>query len=390
MAEPFRNLLNPALVGAAAHHLKRIHRSFDAAGFERAATRGLDDIPMKARALQIADALQAHLPDDFDAACGVIEQALAPAPAPEDERLDTLSTGEKGLAGWIVWPLGEVVARGGAAAPERALQALHALTQRHTAEWALRPVLQAHTDLTLATLQRWTTDPSVHVRRLVSEGSRPRLPWGEVLRFLIEDPSPTAPLLEALQDDRSAYVRRSVANHLNDVARDHPGRLVGWLQRHLPGASDDRRALLRHASRGRIKAGDAAVLAAWGTHQPFEGEVAWSVSPSHVVLGGTLTWSAVLRSRAAAPQKLEVDVVMHHVKASGATSPKVFKGWRLTLDPGQRVELSRAHPLREITTRRYHPGRHAVTLQVNGHAVAEAAFDLSLPPASPGPANADR
>ena len=123
--------------------------------------------------------------------------------------------------------------------PNAALAALHAITQRFTAEWALRPFVQQHPELTFATLQRWARDDSAHVRRLVSEGTRPRLPWGMQLKSLIADPSPTLPLLRVLQDDASDYVRRSVANHLNDIAKDHPDLVVGWLREHL--AASERR-----------------------------------------------------------------------------------------------------------------------------------------------------
>ena len=116
--------------------------------------------------------------------------------------------------------------------PKRALQALHAMTQRFSAEWAIRPFIEHHPDAHLRHAGRaGPRDPSAHVRRLVSEGSRPRLPWGLQLKALIADPSPTLPLLRALQDDPSEYVRRSVANHLNDIAKDHPGLVADWLER---------------------------------------------------------------------------------------------------------------------------------------------------------------
>ena len=168
------------------------------------------------------------------------------------------------------------------AEPERALHALHALTQRHTAEWAVRPFIVEHPKPVFATLSRWVSDPSVHVRRLVSEGSRPRLPWGLQLKSLVADPSPTLPLLRALQDDPSAYVRRSVANHLNDIAKDHPAVLLDWLHEHLPDAPAPRVALLKHACRSLIKAGDAQVLKAWGLGQAFRGDVRFDVQPRRV------------------------------------------------------------------------------------------------------------
>ena len=129
----------------------------------------------------------------------------------------------------------------------------------------------AHPERVYATLQRWTTDPSAHVRRLVSEGSRPRLPWGLQLKSLIADPSPTLPLLRALQDDDSEYVRRSVANHLNDIAKDHPDLVVQWLAEHLPGAPAARRRLLKHASRTLIKQGHPQAMKAWGLGQALRG-----------------------------------------------------------------------------------------------------------------------
>src|SRR5690606_37257126 len=122
-------------------------------------------------------------------------------------------------------------------------------------------------------------DASPHVRRLASEGSRPRLPWGLQLKRLIADPSPTLPLLEALLDDPSEYVRRSVANHLNDIAKDHPALVVEWVVRHLPGVSAERRALLKHASRTLIKKGDARMLKAWGLGRRYAGTTALSITP---------------------------------------------------------------------------------------------------------------
>ncbi len=377
MAEPFKNLINPKGVRAAAAHLTRTSPGFESARFVRMATAGLEALEMKARAMQIADALEATLPADFHAAATALEAALAP-PEPGESMAD-LQGLEQGLRGWILWPVGEYIARRGMAEPERALQALHALTQRFTAEWAIRPFIVQHPALSFNTLQHWANDGSHHVRRLVSEGSRPRLPWGMQLKSLIQDPSPTLPLLLALQDDSSAYVRRSVANHLNDIAKDHPALVARWLQEHLPGASEQRRALLRHASRTLIKDGNAAVLKAWGLGAAFKGSAALAVSPARVALGGEVVLTLKLSSNAARAQKLAVDYVVHHVKADGSTSPKVFKGWQLELPARGEVTLTKRHSLKPITTRRYHAGRHGVAVQVNGAVVAEALFTLSLP-----------
>jgi 3-methyladenine DNA glycosylase AlkC len=374
MGEPFKNLLNPTLVRASSAAMATAWSAFDRKHFERVALKDLDALEMKARAMQIADALEATLPPDFDAACSVIEAALAPPIA--SDGIASAREGE-GLAGWIVWPLGEFVARRGIRQPERALCALHALTQRLTAEWAIRPLIVAHPQLVFDTLLAWTRDPSPHVRRLASEGSRPRLPWGLQLKMLIADPSPTLPILEALLDDESAYVRRSVANHLNDIAKDHPQLVVDWVQRHLPAASTERRALLSHASRTLIKRGHAGMLPLWGVGSAFDGRCKLAVAPGRVEVGDNVTLTLSLRSTSKVSQALLIDYAVHHVKARGGTSAKVFKGWKLTLAAGESRMLVKRHSFKAVTTRHYHAGQHVFEVAINGARAASAAVDLS-------------
>jgi 3-methyladenine DNA glycosylase AlkC len=376
MTEAFKELLNKPLIDAMALHLKRVHPAFQAKAFVAQAAAGLTVLEMKDRAMQIATALQAHLPPDFHAAAAVIESALMPTQAGEE--LSTLRTNAQGLAGWVVWPLGEFVARQGLAHPVRALTCLRELTQRFSAEFAIRPFIVEHPALVFKTLAQWAQDPNPHVRRLASEGSRPRLPWGLQLKALIADPGPTLPLLRKLQDDTSPYVRRSVANHLNDIAKDHPTVVAEWLEAHLPQASTERSALLRHASRSLIKAGDARVLKAWGLGQHFKGRALFSLKPARAQVGGELQLSLELQSASRQSQRLVVDYVVHHVKANGTSTPKVFKGWKLELGAGEQRLLEKKHSLAVITTRRYHAGEHGVTIQINGQPVAEAAFQLSL------------
>ncbi len=327
--------------------------------------------------MHVCAALEATLPADFGAAADMIEAALAPAEPDVD--MPQLHGLQQGLRGWILWPVGEYIARHGQATPERALQALHALTQRFTAEFAIRPFIVSHPDVVWPTLQRWCSDSSPQVRRLVSEGSRPRLPWGLRLKALVQDPSPTLPLLLALQDDPSDSVRRSVANHLNDIAKDHPAVVALWLQTHLPQAPAARRTMLRHASRTLIKQGDPEVLRAWGLGAAFCGQARLTLSAGRLLLGEDITLSLTLQSTSNQPQTLAIDYAVHHVRADGSTRPKVFKGWKLVLPPRGHTTLCKRHPVRPITTRRYYAGEHRVVVQANGQAVAEAVFSLHLP-----------
>jgi len=413
MAEPFKNLVNTALVDDIAHHLHRLWPGFDAATFRALAASGLDGLALKARVQHIAAALDACLPADLHQALDLLEASLGPAgdPLSQGDDLGQLRSSAQGLAGWAVWPLTELVVRRALAQPDkpanrlqarepgvlglmpsissslaytgidtaaaaRGLRALHAMTQRASAEFALRPFIVAHPELAQATLARWASDPSAHVRRLASEGSRPRLPWGLRLQALVADPSPSLPLLRRLQDDPSAYVRRSVANHLNDIAKDHPALVAQWLAEHLPGAPPARQALLRHASRTLVKQGDAAVLAAWGVAQAFAGQASWSLAPPALRIGDTLALSLALDSSADVPQRLVIDYAVHHVKADGRSSAKVFKGWVLTLAPGEKRLLQRRHSFKPVTTRQLRPGWHVLDLRINGAVLAQAGVML--------------
>ena len=377
--EPFKNLINAGTVQRAGQHLQRVWPAFDRPGFEHHAAHGLDALEFKARAMQLTEALQATLPADFGDAASVLEASLAP-PIPLDAQGEPAGLSEAqsdlGLSGWVVWSMGEFVARQGMADVPRALRCLHALTQRFSAEFAIRPFIQRHPESSLATIRTWVDDPSAHVRRLVSEGSRPRLPWGLRLQALVADPAPTLPLLLALQDDPSAYVRRSVANHLNDIAKDHPDLVAQWVREHLPTASPQRSALLRHASRGLVKQGHAPTLAAWGLGHGLNGDAVLALTATEAKVGGDIGLAVNLRSRSPRPQTLVIDYVVHHVRANGGTSPKVFKGWKLELAAHGEHALSKRHSLRPVTTRTLYPGRHRIEVQVNGQVCAGADFEL--------------
>jgi hypothetical protein len=154
--------------------------------------------------------------------------------------------------------------------------------------------------------------------------------------------------------------------------------LVQWLHEQLPNAPPPRRALLRHACRTLLKQGQPQVLKAWGLGRPLRGQARLALSPRRVALGQSLQLRVHIESSAARAQTLLIDYAVHHVKASGALVPKVFKGWRIELGAHESRALTKRHALREITTRRYHPGRHEVDLRINGRVLARASFELSL------------
>jgi 3-methyladenine DNA glycosylase AlkC len=371
MAEAFKNLIGPETVQAVSHHLRRVHPRFDQGGFEALALRGLDALEFKARAQHLAAALAAHLPTDFEACADVLVASLKRVEAPRfehdpDKELGDLRTDDTGVGGWALWAYGEVIAQKGLHQPEPALAALHAITQRFTAEFAIRPFIHAHPQRVMPILQGWLDDPSAHVRRLVSEGSRPRLPWGLRLKALVQDPTPTLPWLQRLQDDPTEYVRRSVANHLNDIGKDHPELLVQWVRQHRENASPARTRLLRHASRHLIKQGHPEMLSSWGVGEAFRGQVTLSVPSQTVQIGESLPLRILLESAGDAPQALEVDVRVHYRKADGQLRPKVFKGRQLSLAPGEQRSWTQQISFKPVSTRALYPGAQGLDVTVNG------------------------
>ncbi len=373
--EPFKELFSRALVENMARHISHVWKGFDAAAFTAAALKDFKTLELKARANQIAGALGATLPRDVPRALKILTATLRPL----DKAGQPVEDASKGLAGWAIWPMGEYAAQNGLAHPEESLEALRAFTIRSTSEFAIRPFLVKHPKKTLATLKAWAKDQNEHVRRLVSEGSRPRLPWGLRLKDFVRDPKPILPLLEALKDDPSEYVRRSVANSLNDIAKDHPDLVADIAKRWLKGASKDRARLVRHACRSLIKAGHTKTLASLGYNsKPAVKLTRFALTTPAVDYGTHAAFALELRSTSALPQNIVLDYVVHHRKKSGETSPKVFKWKTLVLEPKQELRLERRHAIRPITTRVYYPGKHRIEVLINGRVSGGGEFNLKM------------
>ncbi|MCP3972199.1 MAG: hypothetical protein GY717_18120 [Rhodobacteraceae bacterium] len=375
MAEPLKNLFNPDLIHSMGQHLARID-GFDRAAFEATAVTGLGDLEMMQRSAQIAKALAASLPPDFPAILGPLAERLHPE---TQNPIDGAPPDDRGLRGWALVPVGTYVATHGLNHPAQSLAFLRQMTQRFSAEFAVRPFFRDHTGLTLEHAAAWVRDPNFHVRRMASEGSRPRLPWGIRLTTFVDDPAPLIALLETLRDDGQEYVRRSVANNLNDIAKDHPDLVAGIAACWLQGSPPPRRKLVSHACRSLIKSGHPETLRVFGYGPPDRLTTRLDATPQTIALGQTLTLTATLSNTGPAPRRVLVDLVMRFLRADGSHGAKVFKWTETGLPPGKPLTLTKRLPLRDVTTRRHYAGQQFAALQVNGQIVAETRFELQLP-----------
>ena len=375
MPEPFKNFFNLETIDGMAAHFRRAWSDFDQAGFVRAASADLESLELKQRSARITAAMASHLPDDFERAGAIMLASLAPA---HDGDTSGASLGAGGIAGWAVMPMTAYVGEHGLGHFDLSMTLLKEMTKRFSSEFGIRFFLLDDPERTLAKLMQWATDPDHHVRRLCSEGTRPRLPWAMQLPAFIANPAPLLPILDQLKDDPSEYVRRSVANNLNDIAKDHPDLVARIAARWLNGASRERQQLVRHACRTLIKQGHRPTLKALGYGRPKVTVTGLTIETPEVVFGDALAFNLVLASTSDAPQPLIIDYAIHHRKANGGTSAKVFKWKTVTLQPGERHETSRRHSIRKITTRQYYPGTHGLEILINGASVASDAFELII------------
>jgi 3-methyladenine DNA glycosylase AlkC len=253
------DLLDREAIECLAHNISLVHPDFDGKAFQRTALTGLKSLSILQRGHHLARVLHEHLPKRYEDALKILLKSLTPP---------LTRTEDFGLGVFFYLPHVSFVAAYGLDPTHNeghdpfatSMLAQYELTRRFSAEFSIRPFLILWPERTLAQLKQWTSDGDPHVRRLCSEGTRARLPWAIRIPAFIKDPRPVLPILEALKDDTALYVRRSVANHIGDITKDHPRLAFDLCERWLAGATKERKWLLRHAVRHPAKKGVKAAL----------------------------------------------------------------------------------------------------------------------------------
>ena len=352
-----------------ADKLKQVYPSFSEIEFEQQASQNIDTLELKQRSQQICNALILCLPDDFEQSVTLLIETMGK---------DDGSGGIEGYEGFRFMPFLDYVAVSGSQHPDLALDSLAKMTLYFSAEFAIRPFILKHPTITLPQITKWTSHLDWRVRRLASEGIRPRLPWGMRLKPFIEDPSFVINTLDRLYDDSNLVVRRSVANNLNDIAKDHPDIAIKTAKQWWNSQNELAHWTVRHGMRTLIKQGNKNALSILG----FVGGNNVRVNDFYfqnpiVTIGDELNFSFELISEEDCNIRLVVDYVLHRVLAKGKISQKVFKLKQIALSPGEKIFLQSKHKFKQLSTRTYYPGQHSIEILANGYSLGKYDFELN-------------
>ena len=368
MAEPLKNHFGPEVPARLGDMIQGVYGEFDRQRFLEIALDGFEELELMDRGRHISAALAETLPSDGEEAIQILMASLGLSPdAPE----------LTGMGAFLYLPVVFFVAERGLGCFETSMLAQRELTKRFTAEFSIRAFLEHSPERTLERLRMWATDPNFHVRRLVSEGTRPRLPWAPRLKRFQDDPGPVVALLELLKDDPEEYVRRSVANNLNDISKDHPELAVEIARRWWVEAGEDRKRLVRHALRTLVKKGHQGALGilGFGEDSPATVETVTCI-PEKAAIGGKIQLQVGIMNPSSDETGALVDFRIHFVKASGSASPKVFKGGERRLAAGERATIRKTISVAQQSTRTHYPGVHRVEVMLNGVTCPGVSFEL--------------
>jgi 3-methyladenine DNA glycosylase AlkC len=359
--EPLKEMFNKKFYQTLAVEFNKADKNFHPEKFVKDVTKDFEALSLNQRMRNTSIVLNKHLPHSYKKTVDLMKQVIP-----------NLRNGYTSL----VFP--DYVSQFGLDDFDTSLEALKYFTSFGSSEFAIREFLKKDFDKAIKTMYKWAEDKNHHVRRLASEGSRPRLPWSFKLDRVLAEPKVTLPILEALKADDELYVRKSVANHLNDLSKDHTdymlGIVNGWDINNPHTAW-----IIKHACRTLIKKGNAKSLQVFKFEKNVKVRLEnFTINKKTFVLGDTLQFQFDLISEKSTPQKLVVDYCIHYTKKGGELSPKVFKLKEIDLPPKQQVSIAKKQLLKDFSTRTHHAGKHMVDVLVNGKVLHSAEFMLKV------------
>jgi len=363
------HLFNTTKVTRVAQEIALVYPEFKTEQFIQAVIKTFPEFELMERLYWLRECLREYLPNDYQTAVGILVDALPPPLNP--------ALRDNDFGDFIYGAFGSYVSQYGATKDQVhfSLAALQAMTTRFSCEFPIRVFIDEFPVQTLAAFTQWTHNSHYHVRRLVSEGSRPKLPWAKKISLDYKIP---VQFLDSLYTDSTRYVTRSVANHVNDISKIAPDFAIHTLKRWVreeKQESTEMDYILRHSLRTLVKSGHPEALHMLG-YTNAEVSVQMKILTPQVAVGKTLSFTVDVLSTSKKAQLLLVDYVLYWQKANGSLTPKTFKIKKLKLGPNAHVSFIKNQPLRLMSTRKLHPGVHQLELQINGQKYGKHTFDL--------------
>lgn len=360
MAELLKNYYNPTTIASLAFQIAKVYSEFESEKFQKSILNNeWEMLELKQRMRKISTQIEAFLPFDYP------------------KQIEILKSVAPNFSGFTAMLFPDFVEVFGLSHFDISIDALTFFTQHSSSEFAVRPYLLQFPEKMYQQHLLWSKHENYHVRRLASEGIRPRLPWAMAIPVLKKNPTPIFPILENLKNDESEYVRRSVANNLNDISKDHP-EIVLEIAEKWKGKSDFTDKIVKHALRGLLKKGNAKALSIFGMNQENHFEVSdFKVSKNNLKIGDFFHFEFKITSKSADNQKLRLEYKIAFRKANGTLSKKVFQISEQNVTPNATLKVYKKHAFADLTTRKHYPGEHQIFVVANGIEIAEILFVLS-------------
>jgi len=357
LAEALKNIYSPAFVSRLAEDIARVSSINSEDFFKLVFDRDWEQRELKQRSKHIAVCMEASVKGTFS------------------EQIDTLLSFAATYSGYTAIIFSDFVEHFGQAHWDESMQAMEKCTQLCTAEFAVRPYFMKDFERMVEQHEVWSKHDNEHIRRLASEGIRPRLPWGAGVLRLKQEPEHIFPILKNLLQDDSEYVRRSVANNLNDISKDYPELVLAFVRK-LDLSHKNTQRLVKHALRGLLKKAHPEALALFGFHDAIElKNVILSTKQQSIRIGDTLEWHFSLEAIGTGNLRLEYHVA--YQKANGKTSTKVFQLSEQSIDGSKRISMDKKLSFQDLSTRKHYPGKHVISLVANGRVKVSAFAEIA-------------
>lgn len=366
MAEPLKNIYNQAFFNRLLKSIIAVKPEFNSAAFlEEVYDDQWENRELKQRMRHITICLKQQLGNNYKENVQTL-LALIPVLRNEGYKSDNLA--------FVFLP--DFIELYGQNDYETSIHAIENITQFVSCEFAIRPFIIQNPEATLGVMLKWSKHENLHVRRLSSEGCRPRLPWAMALPALKKDPGPILPILENLKNNESEYVRRSVANNLNDISKDNPEVIIDIIKR-WNGTTPETNWIAKHASRTLLKQGNSDVMQLFGFGDVNHLKVIdFVVLTPKVKIGENMTFSFKILNPKNIPSKVRVEYGIYYQKSNGSLSRKVFKICEKVYKGSTPSEIIRKQSFKLITTRKFHLGKHQVSVILNGVELEKKDFEL--------------